>query len=334
VVAFGTDRGNAVSPWVAAHADRIGWGLQAFALPDDREPAKRVLKAGRLAEELGYDAFFIGDHPAYATEAWLHLAVLAATTERIRLGSIVNCVAYRHPVMLARLAADLDNLSGGRLVLGLGIGWNAAEFAQLGLPFPSVRARQEMMDEAVAILGGVWGDVPFSIAGKHYTTTDERIAPPPAQRPAPPLLVAGAGERVTLRQVARYADAANFGASPQVGGVRTPEDVRRKLDVLRRHCHDLGRPYSSILTTHFTGWLMLAPDEAAAQAKLDRYYPDGLPEEMRASRIAGPPETAIAYYRSLVAAGIRYFVVQILDAGDTETIRLLAEEVVPHVSAK
>src|SRR5687768_11820609 len=106
-------------PWVEARRDRVSFGVQVFALPDDPAPTERVLNAGRLAENLGFDAFFIGDHPGYATEPWLHLAALAATTTRIGLGSVVNCVYHRHPVMLARLAADLDHISGGRVILGL-----------------------------------------------------------------------------------------------------------------------------------------------------------------------------------------------------------------------
>lgn len=320
-----------VSPWVVAQRGRIGWGVQAFAYADDPHPSDSVLAAGRLAEQLGFGAFFIGDHPAYATECWVHLAALAVTTDRIRLGSVVNCVLYRHPVMLARLAADLDHLSDGRLILGLGIGWNAEEFAQLGMAFPPARERQAALEEAIAIVRGVWGDAPFTFAGRTFSTTDERVVPPPVQQPAPPLIIAGAGEKFTLRQVARFADACNFGAGVQVGGVRTFDDVRRKLAVLRRHCGEFGRPYEQILKTHFTGWLMLAEDEAAVDAKVARYYPDGIPDELRASRIAGPPEVAIAYFQALVEAGIEYFVVQTLDAADTETFRLLAEQVMPHV---
>jgi alkanesulfonate monooxygenase SsuD/methylene tetrahydromethanopterin reductase-like flavin-dependent oxidoreductase (luciferase family) len=145
------------------------------------------------------------------------------------------------------------------------------------------------------------------------------------------LIIAGAGEQVTLRQVARFADACNFGAGTQVGGVRSVDDVRHKLAVLRRHCADLGRSHEEILKTHFTGWLMLAEDEAAVSTKVARYYPEGIPDELRTSRIVGTPDVAVAYYQALVEAGIEYFVVQTLDAGDQETIRLLAERVVPHV---
>ena len=152
--------------WVRRFHDAVGWGLQAFALPADPDPAASIMAAGRSAEALGFDGFFIGDHPAYAPEAWLHLAALAVQTARIRLGSVVLCAGYRSPVLTARLAADLDNLSGGRCILGLGHGWNAAEFAQIGLPFPPVPRRQEALAETVQIIRGVWGSEPFSIQGR------------------------------------------------------------------------------------------------------------------------------------------------------------------------
>lgn len=321
-------------PWVAAHQERVGFGLQVVARPDDPSPATRVLAAGRLADALGLDAFFLGDHPAYALEPWLHLGVVAAATERVRLGSIVLCAGYRPPVLTARLAADLDNLSGGRCLLGLGIGWNAAEFARLGLPFPPVPARQAALAKAVAIVRGVWGPAPFSFAGEHHATVDERVTPPPVQPGGPPLILAGAGERVALRLVAEHADACNFGPGHATGLARTPEEVRRKLEVLRGHCEAVGRPSDQVLRTHFTTWLMLAETETAARAKLDRYYPHGVNEEQRHSRVATTPAGAVAYYQALADAGMQYFVVQTLDAADEETIRLLAAEVAPRVTPR
>lgn len=233
--------------------------------------------------------------------------------------------------MLARLAADLDHLSGGRLILGLGIGWNADEFAQLGMPFPSVHDRQEALDEALAIIAGVWGPEPFSFTGRHWSTCGGHVDPPPVQRPRPPIMIAGSGERVTLRQVAEHADICNFGSGRNVGKVVSREDIARKFAVLRDHCGRFSRPYDEIIRSHFTTCLMLAATESDANAKLDRYYPDGLNEDQRLTRIHGTPAQAIAYFQDLADAGFQYFVVQVLDAADRETFRLLAEEVMPHV---
>jgi alkanesulfonate monooxygenase SsuD/methylene tetrahydromethanopterin reductase-like flavin-dependent oxidoreductase (luciferase family) len=318
-------------PWVHGFRDRVGWGLQAFALPHDPDPAPRVMAAGRLADALGFDAFFIGDHPAYAPEVWLHLGALAVQTSRVRLGSVVLCAGYRPPVLTARLAADLDNLSGGRAILGLGHGWNATEFAQLGLPFPPVPERQAALAESIEIIRGVWGPEPFTYHGRYHSTERERVVPPPVQQPSPPVILAGGGERTALRLVARHAEACNFGPGHATGLVRTADEVRRKNAVLDRHCQEAGRNPRNVLRTHFTSWLMLAPTDAAARAKLDYYYPEGINEEQQFSRVVGTPARVAAYYQALVDAGMEYFVVQTLDAADTESIDLLAREVIPLV---
>jgi hypothetical protein len=128
------------------------------------------------------------------------------------------------------------------------------------------------------------------------------------------------------------ADACNFGPSPQIGGVVTTDDVRHKLGVLRAHCAEVGRPYANVLRTHFTPWLMLAESEAAARRKMQRYYPDGLTEQQKLTRVIGTPEQAVRHYQALVGAGMQYFVIQVLDAADTETFELLASEVMGNVS--
>ena len=152
-----TLRTQPAHPWVEEHSNRVGFGLQVFPIDTKTDPGRHLLAAGQLAETLGFDAFFTGDHPSWGLEGWMPLAALAAKTERIRLGSNVNCIFYRHPVLLARLAADLDQMSQGRLILGLGCGWDANEFTNFGLPFLSVRERQAALEEAITIIRGVWG---------------------------------------------------------------------------------------------------------------------------------------------------------------------------------
>lgn len=156
------------------------------------------------------------------------------------------------------------------------------------------------------------------------------------QRPGPPLMIAGGGERVTLRQVAEHADACNlYQLDLGAGRVLTAEDARRKLAVLRDHCAAVGRPYETVLRTYGTGWTILAEDEAALRAKLDRYFPEGLERRYtgpwRDFVFAGTPERAVAHFGDLVDAGIQYVIVETLDAADVETIRLLAERVVPRL---
>jgi alkanesulfonate monooxygenase SsuD/methylene tetrahydromethanopterin reductase-like flavin-dependent oxidoreductase (luciferase family) len=322
-------------PWVEQFQDRIGFALQAVAAHGEGAPGKRLLQAGHLADTYGFDAFFLGDHPAWAPECWVHLAALAVTTSRVRLGQMVAANPYRPPLLTARLASDLDHLSDGRSILGLGIGWNAAdyglgtnEFERMGLPYCSTRERQEALEEAIAIIHGLWGSQPFSFAGRHYQAVDAQV-PRPVQEPGPPLIIAGAGER-TLAQVARLADAANFGPGP-AGSVETAELAREKLDLLRRQCESFDRSYDDILRSHFTHWLILAPDERAVQAKVARYFPDGLDQFWGAYLVAGTPDDVVRHYQPFVDAGIQYFIVQTLDPTDEETICLVAEQMLPQM---
>jgi alkanesulfonate monooxygenase SsuD/methylene tetrahydromethanopterin reductase-like flavin-dependent oxidoreductase (luciferase family) len=240
--------------------------------------------------------------------------------------------------MTARLAADVDNLSSGRLTLGLGNGWDGNEFANLGLPFPPPRERQQALEEAITIMRGVWREEPFTFDGQHFRCTGARVSPPPIQRPALPIMIAGGGERVTLRQVARYADACNiFQVDPFGQGFNqiTPEVAAGKLSILREHCAAIGRDYDTVLRTYGTGWTILAPDERSLEAKMARYFPDGIEQRYTGTWrhfVSGAtPEQAVDHFRALRAAGIQYFIVETLDAADTETITLLAKEVAPHV---
>ena len=328
-------RSRPAHPWVEKHLNHVGFGLQVFPIDTKSDPGRYLLNTGQLAEKLGFDAFFTGDHPSWGLEGWMPLAALAVKTERIRLGTHVNCIFYRHPVMLARLTADLDQMSQGRLILGLGCGWDANEFAHLGMPFPSTRERQEALEETITIIRGVWGAEPFTFHGRHFQTTGAKVTPPPLQEAGPPILIAGGGERVTLRQVAQYADACSVGSFEIVSGEPTSDGIRHKLAVLRQHCNTLGRTFDSVLRTHFTGWLILAENEAHLQAKLKHYFPEGLGQRFSGPwsgfALASTPERAISYYQGLVEAGIQYFIIQTLDAADEETLRILGELVMPAI---
>lgn len=327
-------------PWVAAAERGIRWGVQLI-VPNEQDALPRLVATGRMVEELGYDALFILDHPSVHVDPWIALPGLATATSRIRLGSTVNCGWYRHPAHLARLAADLDNLSQGRLILGIGSGWMEAEFRALDVPFLSVPERQRGLDEALTIIAGVWGPEPFSYAGTHFRVEAMRVEPPPRQQPRPPILIGGSGERKTLRQVARSGDACNVREEDAISDTNVTHEqraaaVRRKYDALGVHCAALNRPVAEILRTHFTLYLVLAPteDEAARKvAAIDTAHSTS-PGTRRSGRLhifGATPQQAIAYYRAIAAAGAQYFIVQ-LDGSDHETLRLLAEEVAPAVA--
>ena len=216
-------------PWVESLKGTIGFGLQAVAAHGHGDRGAALIRAGGHAERYGFDAFFLGDHPAWAPDCWLHLSVIAAQTKRIRLGQMVAAAPYRTPLLTARLQSDLDRLSAGRSILGLGIGWNAAdyglgsnEFDRMGLAYPPVPTRQAALEEAVAIIRGVWGPVPYSFSGQHYRAAEAQVDPP-SRSGGVPLVIAGGGEK-TLGQLARLGDVANFGPGP-AGNVDSPGDV-------------------------------------------------------------------------------------------------------------
>src|SRR5438067_1156210 len=260
-------------PWVAQGTGVTRFGIELFPLPRDWAV---VAAMAQLVEELGFDSLWIADHPTTGSDCWTTLAALAVLTSKIRLGSLTSCVLYRHPAVLARMAADVDRISKCRLVLGLGIGDHADEFAQLGLSFPSVARRQLALEETIQILRGVWSESPFSYTGGFFQVHGIRCWPAPVQEPRVPLLIAGGGERMTLHQVAEYADASNFGAHSYTGSAVTLADVERKYAALHQHCRALGRPYNSMLRSQFTFRLVLAQTPASVQAKLDRSPSDWL----------------------------------------------------------
>lgn len=316
-------------PWVAKADEGVRFGIQTFPRRGSEDPMPEIIAAARLVERLGFDGFFLGDHPARVSDPWTVLGGVSQHTERIMLGSVVNCVFYRNPAYLARIAADLDQLSRGRMMLGLGVGWDEAEFRTLSAPFLSAPERQAGLEEAIAIICGVWGDEPFSYQGEYFSVEAMQVTPGPFQE-RPPLMIAGGGERRTLRQVAELADACNFGPGDVTGHADEPDDVRHKLAILQRHCEAAGRDYSEILRTYFTGWLIMGPDRAALDRKLARIFPEGVPDRPSFLLIDTPDEIA-AYYAARAEAGIQYFVIQTIDNTDHETLELLASEVAPHV---
>jgi len=193
-----------------------------------------------------FDHFYpiFSDSTGPCLEGWTALAALAQATERMRVGVLVTGNVYRHPAVLANMAATVDIVSKGRLELGLGAGWNEEECAAYGIDLPPLKERFDRFDEALEVIIGLLSDTTTDFAGQHYELKDARCEPKPVQRPHPPICIGGLGERRTLRSVARFAQHWNY-----PGG--SPEDVVHKLEVLRGHCADVGRNPSEILvSTH------------------------------------------------------------------------------------
>jgi alkanesulfonate monooxygenase SsuD/methylene tetrahydromethanopterin reductase-like flavin-dependent oxidoreductase (luciferase family) len=311
-------------PWIAEAQHRIRFGVSIFPQPVDW---RHFVALVRRMEEQGFDAYLAYDHPTARADCWTALTALAMGTERIRLGTIVDCIYYRPPYLLARQAADVDRLSNGRLVLGLGIGDVPDEFAAMGIPYPPASVRQQGMEETIRIVRGLWSGQPFEFTGEQWSVKTDGSFLGPVQEPYVPILLAGGGEKVTLRQVARYADASNMGAHATIGRAVTLTDVARKFGKLREYCDEIGRSYDSILRSHFTMPPFLAETHAALDRKLARIPPEKL-ASWGPAVFAGTPDEAIAFYRRLVDAGFQYFILNILD-GDEETLELFATAVLP-----
>jgi len=321
-----------IHPWVAERKGKFRFAAQLNA-GDHPEPGKALVEAAKGIEALGFDAVFLGDHPVWTPDVYLHLAAMAMVTERISLGPIVAAAPYRNPVVAARLVSDLDHLSNGRAVNGLGIGWNASEwemgsneFDMLGIPYPPTKVRQDQLEEYIAIMRGVWHEKPFSFQGAHFQIADAYVSPP-VQQPEPPLLIAGGGKH-TLGQAARLADMVNFGPGP-AGGTAGPELAAERLAVLHEQCAAVGRNPDHILTSTFEHWLVVAPDQAALDRKIAKYFPNGVEGFWGSGLVAKTVEGAIDYYQEFIDAGIDYFVFQSLDIFDRETLELVKQEVEP-----
>jgi F420-dependent oxidoreductase-like protein len=231
---------------------RVSISLTNYSWPGGRI-ATRMREVARAADDAGIDTVWVPDHLLQANptvgpgdldmlEAYTTLGFLAAATERVRLGTAVTAVTFREPALLVKAVGTVDALSGGRAWLGMGAGYLESEASAMGLPLPPVVERFERLEEAVQIAARIWDGDTTPFEGVHYRLGRPQGHPAPLRRP--PLLIGGTGERRTLRLVAQYADACNVFDIPD-GGVT----VRRNLEVLARHCADVGRDYDEIEKT-------------------------------------------------------------------------------------
>ena len=210
-----------------------------------------------------FDHFYpiFGDSSGPCLEGWITLTALAQATRRIRLGTLVTGIHYRHPAVLANMAATLDIVSGGRLELGIGAGWNQEESGAYGIELGSPRARSDRFEEACEVITGLLtGDV-TTFNGRYYQLTEARCEPKPLQRPHPPICIGGSGEKRTLRTAARFAQHWNF-----VGG--SVEEFTRAKHVLHQHCTDIGRDPAEILLSSHVAYTGDAGETAATAAAL------------------------------------------------------------------
>jgi F420-dependent oxidoreductase-like protein len=254
---------------------RLGVDIVSFDFPGGPSATGRALaEAGGAVERAGVRNLSLMDHYLQIggdvgqpmLEGYTTLGYLAAHTTTVELQLLVTGVTYRHPGLLAKIVSTLDVLSGGRAVLGIGAAWFEREHAALGVPFPPLKERFERLEETLQIVKQMWGDDTGPYAGHHYRLAETVSSPQPLSRPHPPIMVGGGGEKKTLRLVARYGDACNIFAGPHRG---RPDDVRRKLEVLREHCAREGTDYNRIRKSML--WVgPLAPDIDGGKAFVEQ----------------------------------------------------------------
>ncbi|MFN8512820.1 MAG: TIGR03560 family F420-dependent LLM class oxidoreductase [Chloroflexia bacterium] len=283
----------------------------------------------REAEHLGYDWASIGDHlmpnPIFGAkgtdpwhEAWTTIAALAEATSTIHIGTAVG---FRHPAILAKMAATLDVISGGRLEVGLGAGYLESEYRMYGLPFPGVRLAE--LNEAIQICKPLTQEH-TDFNGKYFTLTNAVCSPKPAQRPHPPIWLGGGGEQKTLRMVAEHAD--GWSAFP----LPIPQ-LQHKLDVLRAHCADVGRDYDTIAKQIGLN-LIIRNDEATLEAELARFAAERqAPPERARQMVSGfyTPRQVAAQITPYLNLGFDLFVLMGRTPADYDTLRLFIQEVAP-----
>ncbi|MFF3669052.1 LLM class F420-dependent oxidoreductase [Microtetraspora malaysiensis] len=303
--------------------------LRIFTEPQEGVTYDDLLAVAQATERLGFDAFFRSDHylrirpgdpgPG-STDAWVTLAGLARETSRIRLGTLVTPVTFRLPGPLAISVAQVDQMSGGRVELGLGTGWFEAEHTAYGIPFPPMGERFDRFEEQLEIITGLWGATkPYSFEGAHYRVEESPALPKPAQRPRPPIIIGGGGARRTPRLAARFADEFNL-------PFRTPDETRQAFGRVRAACEAAGREsmvYSAAQTA------CVGRDEAeiarrAAAMDLDV-------ASLRAGGLAGTPAEVVEKIGRFAELGAERMYLQILDPTDLDHLELIAAEVMPHV---
>ena len=289
-------------------------------------------KVTSAAERLGYDSFWVMDHfhqiqnvgepsePMF--EGWTTLGVIAGFTSKIRLGTLVTGNVYRHPTVLAKIGATLDVLSKGRLFMGIGAAWNEDESKAYGIPFPTTEERFRRLEEAVQIIRLMWTEEKASFNGRFYKIHDAYCNPKPIQKPHPPIMIGGSGERETLKLVAKYADACNVFGSPTT--------IRRKLDVLREHCKTFGRDYNSILKTRL-GVVLMDKDRVELDKRVDQRFRNVPPERRTEFAVVGTPEEVRRQVELFRDAGIDYFITSFEWGRELQSVEQFANEVMKNV---
>lgn len=314
-----------------------GWKTELAPIEGAAAQWAHCRNTALAAEAAGYDHVWVYDHvhpipdptsgdPVF--ECWTTMAALAEATSTIRLGQMVGCTGYREPALLAKTAATVDVISGGRLEWGIGAGWYQHEYAGYGFDTWGTPAeRIGRLREGVEIVTSMWANDRTDYEGRWYTTVDARCDPKPLQSPRPPIWIGGSGEQLTLKVVARYADWANFGGKP--------DEFAHKVAVLRSHCESFGRDPDEVRCSIHQDCIVGATDadvDRKVAERMAKWSITGESEESyRKGHLVGTPQQVAERIATYVELGARSFVMWFPDYPSLETLELFASDVLPLV---
>jgi len=268
-----------------------------------------------------FDSLWFPDHVQYGgqkvAEGWSLLAYALARYPDKRCGHEVLCNSFRNPALLAKMVATTQALSGGRVILGIGAGWNEEEYRAYGWPFPAAPVRIAQLAEAIELIRLMWSDAPASYEGRHYRVAGAHCESRP--EPIPPIMVGGHGEKHLLRVVARHADWWN-------DSFKTRETYARKQEALKGHCREAGRDYDAITQVIRVGILIAESERELAELKAAPFV-----RPMEAGRVIGTPAQVADALREVIAQGADRLTVHFADAPRAEGTRLFASTVLPHL---
>ena len=299
-------------------------------LPQIKRPWVAAAQAARGFEAMGYDSLWVCDHlygpqspQLPILEAWSMVSAVAAITERVEIGTLVTPVGMRNPAHLGKVIATVDNIAGGRVIAGLGGGWMPREFTDFGMPFLGTGERLKQLAETVALLKRMWGDEAEVSYDGDYVHADNVVCQPKPPRRVP-ILIGGAGEQVTLKIVAREADIWNNLAGQQAA-------LGHKIDVLKRHCDDVGRDPRSI-TASQQCLVTVAPNAESAGPMADRaekIFGGHMGDPKGPLAITGTPERCAEQIQKHIDLGCTMFIMEFFGKDTQEPAQLFAEEVLP-----
>jgi F420-dependent oxidoreductase-like protein len=307
--------------------------LRIFTEPQMGATYDDLLAVARRAEETGFDAFFRSDHYLTMggdglpgpTDAWVTLAGLARETSRIRLGTLMTAATFRLPGPLAISVAQVDQMSGGRVELGIGAGWFEAEHSAYGIPFPGLGERFDRYEEQVAIVSGLWNTPPgetFDFPGEHYRVSGSPALPKPVQKGGIPLIVGGSGKKRTPRLAARFASEFNVPFA-------SAADNARLFAGVRDACEEAGRDPASLVYSSALV-LCVGRDEAEIARRAAAIGRDV--DDLRRHGVAGTPAEAVDVLGRYAEAGAQRVYLQVLDLADLDHLDVVAAEVAPQLA--